>query len=106
MDYRARDTTQGDFEAYWSDINCSTYEIRQAGLEYNANASNSFSELESKIEQCCCNFAEAKTMANLRMRLEEQTVEDYVPGFDNPFVTKQMLGFWMPLQVRWSKTAI
>lgn len=57
--------------------------------ESNMNASNSLSELESKIEQCCCNFAEAKAMADLRMRLEEQTVEHYVPGFNSPFVTRQ-----------------
>lgn len=83
MNYWARDTTQSDFEAYWSNINCVTYEIRQAGLEYNTNASNSFSELESKIEQCCCNFEET------RMRIGEQTVEHYVPGFNSPFVTRQ-----------------
>lgn len=89
MNYRARDTTQSDFGVAYTALCQQVNEVSRVMVESNTGASNSLSEIESKIEQCCCNFEEAKTMANLRMRLEEQTVEHYVPGFNSPFVTRQ-----------------
>lgn len=89
MNYWARDTTQSDFGIAYTALCQQANEVSRVMAESNMNASNSLSELESKIEQCYCNFAEAKVMADLRMRLEEQTVEHYVPAFNSPFVTRQ-----------------
>lgn len=91
MNYWARDTTQSDFGIAYTALCQQANEVSRVMAESNMNASNSLSELESKIEQCYCNFAEAKVMADLRMRLEEQTVEHYVPGFNSPFVTRQLV---------------
>lgn len=89
MNYRARDTTQSDFGIAYTAICQQVNEVGRVMVESNMTASNSLSEIEARINQCCCNFAEARAMADLRMRLEEQTVEHYVPGFNSPFVTRQ-----------------
>lgn len=85
MNYRVRDTTQSDFGMAYAALCQQTDEISRAMAESNMTASNSFSWVEAQLNQCCCNFEED------RMRIEEQTVEHYVPGFNSPFVTRQMV---------------
>ena len=94
MNYRARDTTQSDFGMSYTALCQQVNEVSRVMAESNMNASNSFSEIEAQLNQCCCNLEQAKTtlnigMQNIGMRIEEQTVEHYVPGFNSPFVTKQ-----------------
>lgn len=83
MYYRARDTTQSDFWAHYGALCQQTDEISRAMAESNMNASNSISRINASMAQCCCDLEEA------RMRLEEQTIENYVPGFNSLFVTRQ-----------------
>lgn len=83
MDYRARDTTQSDFWAHYGALCQKANEVSRVMAESNVNASNSISLASASMAQCCCNFEET------RMRIEEQTVEHYVSGFNSPFVTRQ-----------------
>ena len=85
MNYWARDTTQSDFGAAYTALCQQANEVSRVTVESDINASNSISRISASVAQCCCNFEEA------RMRIEEQTVEHYVPGFDSPFVTRQMV---------------
>lgn len=83
MDYRARDTTQSDFGIGYAALCQQANKFDRAVEECNRRLSNSRLELELIESQLNCNLSEA------RMRLEEQTVEHYVPGFNSPFVTRQ-----------------
>ena len=85
MNYRVRDTTQSDFGMAYAALCQQVNEVSRVMVESNMNASNSISRISASMAQCCCNFEEA------RMRIEEQTVEHYVPGFNSPFVTRQMV---------------
>lgn len=83
MGYRARDTTQSDFGAHYGALCQQANEVSRVMVESNMNVSNSISRISASMAQCCCNFEET------RMRIEEQTVEHYVPGLNSPFVTRQ-----------------
>lgn len=83
MDYRARDTTQSDFWAHYGALCPQVDKFGQATGECNRRLSNSRLELELMESRLNCNLSES------RMRLEEQTVEHYVPGLNSSFVTRQ-----------------
>lgn len=85
MNYWARDTTQSDFGIAYTALCQQVNEVSRVMVESNMNASNFASQINQMESQLNCNLSEA------RMRLEEQTVEDYVPGFNSPFVTRQMV---------------
>ena len=91
MNYWARDTTQSNSGIAYTALCQQVNEVSRVMVESNMNGSNSLSEIEAQLKQCCCNLEQAKTTLNIGMRIEEQTVEHYVPGFNSPFVTRQMV---------------
>lgn len=60
MNYWARDATQSDSGIAYTDLCQQVNEVVRVMAETNMNASNSLSEIEARINQCCCNLEQAK----------------------------------------------
>lgn len=67
-DHRARDTTQSDFWAHYGALCQQANKFDREMAQCNMRMSNSLSEIEAQLNQCCCNLEQAKTMANLGMQ--------------------------------------